>query len=228
MQRSRRMIPHNKIHCIDCSGFAIRLILCLCCALFLAAIAPRSLAQGETPAPGLTATPAPTGTGAAANQPADIDPMLPLLIILIVSALVGVPVAYFLFRRPTAHASAILLVSTDDSTSKLVISAAKQAGYQTVHVYRYEDALDRLRQNPLLRMVIIDDSVPQYEVGLLVSTLQRMPAGSRPLILIQDNSELGQTAFSHRAEALVSRPLTEQALELAIRQVGERTTPLFG
>jgi CheY-like chemotaxis protein len=144
-----------------------------------------------------------------------------------VVTVVGVPIAYFLFRQPSAHASALLLVSTDDSTSKLVVSAAKQAGYPTVHVYRYEDALDKLRLNPLLRMVVVDDSVPQYEVGLLVSALQRMPAGSRPLILIQDSTELGQTAFSHRAEMLVSRPLSEKALETAIRQVAERTTPFF-
>jgi hypothetical protein len=100
-------------------------------------------------------------------------------------------------------------------------AGARRSGYQTIQVYRYEDALEKLRMNSTLRMIAIDDSVPQYEVGLLVSTLQRMPVGLRPLILIRDNSELGQTAFAHRADVLLSRPLTEQSVEGAIRRVDE-------
>lgn len=221
-----RLLLHYSIHF---SRFAIRLILCALCFLLLALSNAPSSAQGETPIPVATVTPspAPTGTGTTTDQPSDLNPSLLVLMILIMTAIVGVPVGYFYFRKPAARGRAILLVSTDDSTRKLMISAAKKAGFRTEHVYRYEDALEKLRQNLLLRMVVIDDSVPQYEVGLLTSALQRMPAGSRPLILIQDSSELGQTAYSHRAEMLVSRPLTEKTLENAIRQVGERTTPLF-
>ena len=64
---------------------------------------------------------------------------------------------------------------------------------------------------------------PQYEAGLLISMLNRLPIGIRPLILIQDSSEMGQTAPSYRAESVVSRPLTERAIENAIRKVAERT-----
>ncbi len=137
-------------------------------------------------------------------------------------ALLTLPVGYFLFSRSPRTARSILLVSTDLGTHKLFTAAARRSGYQTIQVYRYEDALDKLRENTTLRMIAIDDSVPQYEVGLLVSTLQRMPVGLRPLILIRDSSELGQTAFSHRADVLLSRPLTEQAVEGAIRRVEQR------
>jgi hypothetical protein len=64
--------------------------------------------------------------------------------------------------------------------------------------------------------------VPQYEAGLLLTRLKRSPVMIRPLILIIDSSELGQTAPSYRAEVVVSRPLTEKALETAIRQVSEQ------
>lgn len=226
MQCLRQLI-HRSIH-FNC--FAIRLILCSLCLLWLALPAAPSAAQGELPTPAapVTPSPAPSATGTtAAGQPSDLSPAMLALMTLIMAAILGVPLGYFYFRKPAARGRAILLVSTDEATRKLMISAAKKAGFRTEHVYRYEDALDRLRQNLLLRMVVVDDSVPQYEVGLLATALQRMPAGSRPLILIQDNSELGQTAYSHRAEMLISRPLTEKTLENALREVGERTTPLF-
>jgi CheY-like chemotaxis protein len=227
MQRLRQLF-HRSPH-FNC--FAMRLILCSLCVLLWSALpAAPSAAQAETPTPAVAATPSPGPSGAAAtaaDQPSDLSPAMLVLMILIMAVILGVPLGYFYFRKPAARGRAILLVSTDEATRKLLIGAARKAGFRTEHVYRYEDALEKLRQNFLLRMVVIDDSVPQYEVGLLASALQRMPAGSRPLILIQDSSELGQTAYSHRAEMLISRPLTEKTLENAIREVGERTTPLF-
>jgi CheY-like chemotaxis protein len=221
-----RQLSHRTLHF---NWFAMRLILCsLCLLLWSALAAAPSAAQGETPTPAAAMTPSPTGTGAStADQPSDLSPAMLVLMILITVVILGVPLGYFYFRKPAARGRAILLVSTDEATRKLMIGAAKKVGFRTEHVYRYEDALDKLRQNLLLRMVVVDDSVPQYEVGLLTSALQRMPAGSRPLILIQDSSELGQTAYSHRAEMLISRPLTEKTLENALREVGERTAPLF-
>jgi CheY-like chemotaxis protein len=136
--------------------------------------------------------------------------------------ILALPAGYLLFSRAPRKARSLLLVSTDEEARKLVISAARRVGYATVSVYRYEDALDKLRQDMSLSMIVIDDSVPQYEAGLLVSMLARLPIGIRPLILIHDSSELGLTAPSYRAEVIVSRPLTEKALEAAIRQVSER------
>ncbi|MCC7452370.1 MAG: hypothetical protein IT324_33520 [Anaerolineae bacterium] len=144
-----------------------------------------------------------------------------LIILLAVAALTLLPAGYLLLRRSSRAAQALLLVSTNEATGKLVTNAAKHQGYATVKVYRYEDALDQLKQDSSLRIIVIDDSVPQYEAGLLLTALGRLPSGMRPLILIQDNTELGQTSRSHRVEAVVSHPLTEHAIESAIRQVSQ-------
>jgi CheY-like chemotaxis protein len=116
----------------------------------------------------------------------------------------------------------ILMVSTDDIARKLVVAAARKVGFSVVHVYRHEDGIARLQQNSDLSMIIIDDSVPQYEAGLMLSMLKGLPIGVRPLILIIDSSELGMTAPSYRAEVVVSRPLSEPLLEDAIRRVHQR------
>lgn len=145
-----------------------------------------------------------------------------ILIILVVIAAIGVPLAYFVLRRPTKNLPSLLLVSTDEEARAIVIKAAKNVGYRAVSVFRYEDALDRLRQDMTLEMIVVDDSVPQYEAGLLLSMLQRLPIGVRPLILILDNSEIGQTAPSYRAEVVVPRPVTEKVIEAAIKQVADR------
>ncbi|MBX3066143.1 MAG: hypothetical protein U0528_07330 [Anaerolineae bacterium] len=135
----------------------------------------------------------------------------------------GLPLIFFVvLNRAPRLARTLLMVSTDDVARKLVITSARRVGYQVVHVYRHEDGLEKLRQNMDLRMIVIDDSVPQYEAGLMLSMLKSMPIGVRPLILIVDSAELGMTAPSYRAEAVVSRPLSEKALEDAIRRVHER------
>ncbi|HLY28919.1 MAG TPA: hypothetical protein VKQ72_21410, partial [Aggregatilineales bacterium] len=85
---------------------------------------------------------------------------------------------------------------------------------------------EKLRRDITIEMIMVDDSVPQYEAGLLLSSLSHLTIGVRPLILIHDSSELGQTAPSYRAEALVARPLTEKALENAIRQVADKIVPI--
>jgi CheY-like chemotaxis protein len=144
-----------------------------------------------------------------------------LIILLAIAVLTLLPTGYLLARRSSRTGQSLLLVSTNEATGKLVTSAAKHQGYATVRVYRYEDALDRLKQDSTLRIIVIDDSVPQYEAGLLLTALGRLPSGMRPLILIQDNTELGQTSRSHRVEAVVSHPLTERAIESAIRQVSQ-------
>ncbi len=207
-----------------CYSFVISLVLSALCLVLVLAIPPltasRSLASADTPMPTIVASP--VSTNAPGEPIAGITPEIILLLVLSAIALLTLPVGYFLFSRPPRTIRSLLLVSTDLETHKLVTAAARRTGYQTIQVYRYEDALDKLRENTTLRMIAIDDSVPQYEVGLLVSTLQRMPVGLRPLILIRDSSELGQTAFSHRADVLLSRPLTEQAIEGAIRRVEER------
>jgi CheY-like chemotaxis protein len=145
-----------------------------------------------------------------------------LIILLAVAVLTLLPAGYVLRRRSSRAAQALLLVSTNEVTGKLVTNAAKHQGYATVKVYRYEDALDRLKQDSTLKIIVIDDSVPQYEAGLLLAALGRLPAGMRPLILIQDSTELGQTSRSHRVEAIVSHPLTERSIEAAIRQVSQQ------
>jgi CheY-like chemotaxis protein len=150
--------------------------------------------------------------------------ILPLLILLACA-----PAGYLLMllvRRPQQPKRSLLLVSTDETARQLIVGAARQAGYGTIVVYRYEDALEKLNQDMTLRMIMIDDSVPQYEAGLLISMLRGSPIGVRPLILIHDSSELGQTAPSYRAAAVVSRPLTQHQLEEAIRQVDEQIAVL--
>ena len=147
---------------------------------------------------------------------------LAVLIVVLAVVVLALPIGYFLLNKPRKSARSLLMVSTDTDAQRLISSAARRVGYQAITVYRYEDALEKLRQNSTLSMIVIDDSVPQYEAGLLVSMLQGSPIGMRPLILIHDSSELGQTAPSYRAEAVVSRPLTERALEAAIRQVSDQ------
>jgi CheY-like chemotaxis protein len=159
---------------------------------------------------------------AQAAQPSGIGVVGVLLIIVIIIAAIGLPLAYFVLRRPTKNLPSLLLVSTDEEARMMVIKAAKNLGYRAVSVFRYEDALDKLRQDMTLEMIVVDDSVPQYEAGLLLSMLQRLPIGVRPLILIHDNSEIGQTSPSYRAEVVVPRPVTEKAIEAAIKQVANR------
>ena len=211
----------------DCYRFVIGLVFSALCllAVMLASALPTSqtYALEATAVPAVSTPVAPPPFLPAATSDG-ISPEVILLLILSAAALLTLPLGYFLFSRPPRTVRSILLVSTDLETHKVFTAAAKRSGYQTIQVYRYEDALDKLRQNTTLRMIAVDDSVPQYEVGMLVSTLQRMPAGLRPLILIRDNSELGQTAFAHRADVLLSRPLTEQAVEGAIRRVEDRDT----
>lgn len=129
---------------------------------------------------------------------------------------------YLILRRAPRTSRFVLLVSTDEIARKLVVSAARKIGYGTIHVYRYEDGIARLQQNGDLKMIIIDDSVPQYEAGLMLTMLKDSPIGVRPLILIVDKGEVGQTAPSYRAEVVVSRPLSDRALEDAIRQIHQR------
>jgi CheY-like chemotaxis protein len=165
----------------------------------------------------------PTPTPVVAQPPDTGGTEIIILVGVAVIALFVLPMVLLLFRKPPRELRSLLLVSTDETARRMVISAARKVGYQTIHVYRYEDALDKLRQNLTIRMIAVDDSVPQYEAGLLISMLNRLPIGIRPLILIQDSSEMGQTAPSYRAESVVSRPLTERAIETAIRKVAERT-----
>jgi len=176
---------------------------------------------GATPAFAQSPTPAPATPGGIA------DFGWPLVIIIIVTLFVflAAPLGYFSYRLIKAARTpgrSLLMVSTDEGASKLVKAAARRVGYLVIHVYRYEDAIDKLKQNMTIQMIVVDDSVPQYEAGLLVAMLNRLPMGIRPLIMINDSSELGQTAPSHRAEAVVSRPLTLKGLEAVIRKVSER------
>ncbi len=205
----------------NCYRFVIGLVAL--CLITVGSPRASSSALSNPPASMVAMSVAPGASPHAAEETTEaITPELILILVLSAIALLVLPLGYFLFGRSPRTTRSLLLVSTDVDTHRLVTSAARHSGYQTVQVYRYEDALEKLRQNATIQMIAIDDSVPQYEVGLLVSTLQRMPAGLRPLILIRDSSELGQTAFAHRAEAVLSRPLTEQAIEGAIRRVGER------
>jgi hypothetical protein len=169
-----------------------------------------------------------TGTiQAPTDQAGNAGNLIPaLLIVAVVIALFLVPVAIYVFRRPAGPTRSLLLVSTDESARDMVIRASKRAGYRAQVAYRYEDGLDKLRRDTTIEMIMVDDSVPQYEAGLLLSALGRLTIGVRPLILIHDSSELGQTAPSYRAEALVARPLTEKALENAIRQVSDKIVPI--
>jgi CheY-like chemotaxis protein len=180
------------------------------------------IVQSTLPASRIAAQ-SPTATPSLARPPDTGGTEIIILIGIAVIALFVLPMVLLLLRKPPRELRSLLLVSTDETARRLVINAAKKVGYQTIHVYRYEDALDKLRQNFTIRMIAVDDSVPQYEAGLLLSMLNRLPIGIRPLILIQDSSEMGQTAPSYRAESVVSRPLTERAIENAIRKVAERT-----
>jgi CheY-like chemotaxis protein len=156
-----------------------------------------------------------------------ITPEIIILIVVAAIVLIAMPLGFYLILQRAPRVSRfVLLVSTDETARKLVMSAARKLGYGTVHVYRYEDGIARLQQNSDLKLIIIDDSVPQYEAGLMLSMLKGSPIGVRPLILIVDKGEVGQTAPSYRAEAVVARPLTDRALENAIRQVHQRLAEL--
>src|SRR5258708_25626691 len=93
------------------------------------------------------------------------------LIALAVIVLLGLPVVYVVANRKRLPMRALLIVSTDEEAAHLVARAARRVGYQAVTVYRYEDALEKLRLDATLSMVVIDDSVPQYEAGMLVYIL---------------------------------------------------------
>ena len=157
-----------------------------------------------------------------AQQESGPNPAVIVVAVLLILVLLAAPLIYLLIGRPGQMSQSLLFVSTDESAQKLVKSVARKTNYNVVMAYRYEDALVSLREDGTLTMIIMDDSVPQSEAGLLLSTLSHMPVGVRPLILIQDSSELGLTTPAYRAEVLLTRPLTEKALEAAIRQVSEK------
>ena len=113
-----------------------------------------------------------------------------ILIGIAVILLIAMPLGFYLILRRAPRTSRfVLLVSTDEVARKMVMSAARKNGYGTVSVYRYEDGIARLQQNSDIKLIIIDDSVPQYEAGLMLSMLKGSPIGVRPLILIIDKGE---------------------------------------
>ena len=174
------------------------------------------IAVGRWPALRLAAQ---TPNAPPAGAP-DISLILAILAATVV--VIALPFGYLLLRKNDKSTRSLLLVSTDEEAQAMVVAAAKRTGYRAITVYRYEDALDKLRNDISMDMILIDDSVPQYEAGLLLAMLGRLTIGIRPLILIHDSSELGQTAPSYRAAVLVPRPLTVKALEAAIQQVADK------
>src|SRR5258708_40237124 len=129
---------------------------------------------------------APDTPTAASSGALDMGLVLALLIVLVV--VLALPVAYLLLGKRDKFTRSLLLVSTDEEAQALVFAAAKHAGYRAVTVYRYADALDKLRYDTTMDMIMIDDSVPQYEEERLLSMLQRLTIGIRPLVLIHDIS----------------------------------------
>ncbi len=130
--------------------------------------------------------------------------------------LVGLlPLLYLLINRPKRPTRALLLISTDLGVLQIVENAARQDGYQVVHVYRHEDVIP----NGTLKMIVIDDSVPQSEGGLLLAMFQRASLDALPLILIQASSEAGQTVPAYRADILIERPISVKVLHAAISQL---------
>src|SRR5688572_12430619 len=88
---------------------------------------------------------------------------------LVLLLLLALPVTYLMFKQSNRPKHSLLLVSTDEAVFPLVKNAARRTSYNAITVYRYEDALEKLRYNTALTMIIVDDSVPQYETGLLLS-----------------------------------------------------------
>lgn len=150
-----------------------------------------------------------------------------LFFLLILSAVVIVllPLGYFAAIGRADQMRAVLVVSTDDSTRAQVAAAAKAVDYRCISVYRYEDALDTLRadgrgaQNDQVEMILIDDSVPASEAGLLVAMMKQDLQDVLPLILITDASEDGLTAPSYRADMVLARPVDTFVLQEAIQAI---------
>lgn len=146
------------------------------------------------------------------------------LVILSAVVIVLLPLGYFAVASRNAGSPALLVVSTDESTRQQVTEAARDAGYRSVGVYRYEDALEQLRSDTPIDMLLIDDSVPSSEAGLLVSMMNGTKMGTiredtRPLILITDASEVGLTAPSYRADIVLARPVSVFILKEAIQAI---------
>lgn len=160
-------------------------------------------------------------TAQAPNNP---DLAAVLAAIGIVIGFGAIPLIYYFRTQPPRHQRGVLVVSTDEMMREIINTAATKAGCQAVMVYRYEDALNLLNRDVSLRAVVLDDSVPQHEAGILVSSLSTtLPV--RPLLLILDSRDIEHTKLSYRAEILLTKPVNRKSLEEAIRQVVDKADP---
>src|SRR5689334_17235786 len=90
----------------------------------------------------------PTSTIFAQSTPPsgpDIDVGPLLLAIVAVIILLAIPAVYFFWNKKRNPSRSLLMVSTDEQARALVKQAALHVGYNAITVYRYEDALDKLR-----------------------------------------------------------------------------------
>src|SRR5258708_9750651 len=115
------------------------------------------------------------------------------VIVALVIGLFVLPVAFYILRRPRGPVRSLLLVSTDESARDMVIQAAKRAGYRALVAYRYEDGLEKLRRDMTIDMIVVDDSVPQYEAGFLLAALRHLTLGVHPLIRLHVSSHSSHT-----------------------------------
>ncbi len=138
-----------------------------------------------------------------------------------------VPLGYLgyllLVKHPEPARKALLLVSTDEEVIRTVNDVAKALDYGTIHIYRHEDALNQwARSMSPLSIMIVDDSVPHAEAGLLLTALHKANITPPPLILIEDNVELEETTRSFRADAILEKPIDPNRLRLTLRTIAAR------
>jgi CheY-like chemotaxis protein len=108
--------------------------------------------------------------------------------------LIGIPVLLVAtFARAPKEQTNLLLLSTDDSTRKLIAQTSKRLGINVNAVYRYEDGIARLNITPPINVIVIDDSIPQVEIGLLIRELERSTLTVVPVIQIVNADEIGLT-----------------------------------
>lgn len=146
-----------------------------------------------------------------------------MLVIIALVVLIGIPVLLVAtFARAPKEQTTLLLLSTDEATRKLVAPTAKRLGINVNAVYRYEDGLARLNILPAINVIVIDDSIPQVEIGLLIRELERSTLTVVPVIQIVNADEIGLTAPAYHSAVTLPHPVNERVLERAIKRAVAR------
>ncbi|MDX2273300.1 MAG: response regulator [Cyanobacteriota bacterium] len=122
-----------------------------------------------------------------------------------------------------SRSSQLLLVVDDSITLRQTLSATLQrAGYQVIQARDGREALEQLRQNPTIQMVICDVEMPHMNGFEFLSHCQKSGSLQQsPVVMLTSRSgdKHRQMAMTLGASAYLSKPYLEHELLATLQQV---------